>query len=427
MAMALRFDRDRFHSFRRFVWQRFIDDKCFETAGALSYTTLVSLVPLIVASLAIFAAFPAFADARSMLIDFVFKSFVPAAGVRVQEYLDSFADNASKLTGISVLVMFFSALSMMVSIEDRMNRIWRVQRQRGWMSRLLLYWAALTLGPVLVVGGIALASFATALPMLNDAAVTLNLKERLVGVLPFVVTFLTLMLIYMVVPNRRVHWRNAAIGALMGAILFEIARWGFARFIHHAHTYQQIYGVAIAALPIFLLWIYLSWVIVILCASVAASVSAFDYLPPSDFLPESSAFLGLLVVLGHFVQAQRQGAKITPDSVRGQEPRLHRASIVDYFGDLQRAGLIQGEVGSGWMLARSLDSTDLMRVYAHCSYRVPLHPGEEARSHNLRLPAALLSLLDEAATSLCRNLHKTLDTAYPLGAPANNPSKETTQ
>src|SRR5579859_1186776 len=170
MAMALHFDRDRLQSFRQFVWQRFIDDKCFETAGALSYTTLVSLVPLIVASLAIFAAFPAFASARTTLIEFVFSNFVPAAGEKVQEYLNSFADNASKLTGISILVMFFSALSMMMSIEDRLNRIWRVQRRRGWVSRLLLYWAALTLGPVLIVGGLAVASYATALPLLNDAA-----------------------------------------------------------------------------------------------------------------------------------------------------------------------------------------------------------------------------------------------------------------
>jgi membrane protein len=424
--MALRFDRDRFHSFRRFLWQRFIDDKCFETAGALSYTTLVSLVPLIVASLAIFAAFPAFADARGTLIDFAFNNFVPAAGQHLQDYLDSFADNASKLTGISVLVMFFSALSMMVSIEDRMNRIWRVQRQRGWVSRLLLYWAALTLGPVLVVGGVAVASFATALPLLNDAAASINLKERLVSVLPFVVTFLTLMLIYMAVPNRRVYWRNAAIGALMGAVLFEIARWGFARFIHQAHTYQQIYG-AIAALPIFLLWIYLSWVIVILCASVAASVSAFDYLPPSEYLPEDAALLGLLVVLGHFIEAQREGRKITPDTVRAKEPRLHRASIVDYFGDLQRAGLLQGEVGSGWLLARSLDSTDLMRVYAHCDYRVPLHPAEEARMHELRLPQPLLELLDQAAQSLGGILRTPLGAAYPLHAPASTSSKETLQ
>lgn len=422
--MALRFDRDRLRSFSQFLWQRFIDDKCFETAGALSYTTLVSLVPLLVASLAIFAAFPAFADARGTLISFAFDNFMPATGEHLQKYLDTFADNASQLTGISILVMFFSALSMMVSIEDRMNRIWRVQRQRGWVSRLLLYWAALTLGPILIVGGIAVASLATALPLLNDAASTLNLKERLVGVLPFVVTFLTLMLIYMVVPNRRVHWRNAAIGALMGAVLFEIARWGFARFIHHAQTYQQIYGV-VAALPIFLLWIYLSWVIVILCASVAASTAAFDYVPPSDFLPPESALLGLLVVLGHFIEAQRTGCKITPDDVRATEPRLHRASIVDYFLDLQRAGLLQGEVGSGWWLVRSLDSTDLLRVYAHCPYRVPLHPVDEARAHSLVLSPPLLALLDEAACSLVGILRTPLDRAYPPDHSLSASPKET--
>ena len=421
--MALRFDRDRTRSFSHFLWQRFIDDKCFETAGALSYTTLVSLVPLIVASLAIFAAFPAFADARTTLIEFVFSKFVPAAGERVQEYLNGFADNASKLTGLSVLVMFFSALSMMVSIEDRMNRIWRVKRQRSWVSRLLLYWAALTLGPVLVVGGLAVASYATALPLLHEAAGTLGLGERLLGTLPFIVTFLTLMLIYLVVPNRRVRWQDAAIGALLGAVLFEIARWGFARFIHHAHTYQQVYGAALAAIPIFLLWIYLSWVIVILCASVAASVSSFDYEPPAEHLPEDAALLGLLVVLGRFVEAQREGKGLEPDTVRALEPRLRRAGIVDFFDDLQRAGLIRREDQGGWMLCRSLDSTELLRVYAHCGYRVPLHPAREASTYGLRLPDELVALLEEAARGLDGTLRTRLDQAFPPATPVTHASE----
>ncbi|WP_130620970.1 YihY family inner membrane protein [Dyella amyloliquefaciens] len=418
--MALRFDRDRTRSLSHFLWQRFIDDKCFETAGALSYTTLVSLVPLIVASLAIFAAFPAFADARSTLVEFVFSNFVPAAGERVQEYLNGFADNASKLTGLSVLVMFFSALSMMVSIEDRLNRIWRVQRQRGWVSRLLLYWAALTLGPVLVVGGLAVASYATALPILSEAAGTLGLRQRLVGTLPFIVTFLTLMLIYMVVPNRRVRWQDGAIGALLGAVLFEIARWGFARFIHHAHTYQQVYGAALAAIPIFLLWIYLSWVIVILCASVAAAVSAFDYEPPKACLPEEAAFLGLLVVLGHFIDAHRDGEQLNPDHLRDRMPQLRHGLIANYFDDLERAEVIRRVEGGGWLLCRSLDSTDLRRVYAHCSYRVPLRPSEEAQAYGLQLPVALVALLDRAALSLDDSLRTRLDMAYPPESPATN-------
>ena len=172
--MALRFNRNRVVHFSRFLWQRFVDDKCFETAGALSYTTLVSLVPLTVAVFAMFSAFPVFQGARTTLVDFVFDNFVPAAGETVQKAIQSFADNASKLTGISILVMLFSALSMMISIEDRLNQIWRVHKARGWGSRLLLYWAALTLGPILVVGGIAVTSYVTALPLLQGAATQIN-------------------------------------------------------------------------------------------------------------------------------------------------------------------------------------------------------------------------------------------------------------
>ena len=423
--MALRFNGDRLRSFSHFVWHRFVDDKCFETAGALSYTTLVSLVPLIVASLAIFAAFPVFSEARNTLIGFVFSNFVPAAGVRVEEYLNSFADNASKLTGISILVMFFSALSMMVSIEDRLNRIWRVQRARGWGSRLLLYWAALTLGPVLVVGGLVVSSYVTAVPFLNNAADQLGLRQRLLSTLPFIVTFVTLGLLYFVVPNRRVRWHEAAIGALLGAVLFEIARWGFARFIHHAQTYQQIYGAAMAAIPIFLLWIYLSWVIVILCASVAASVYAFDYQPATKCLSEDAAFLGLLVVLGRFVDAHRRGRRLDPSSVRASEPYLPSGAIANYFDDLQRADVIRREEGGGWLLSRSLDTTDLLRIYAHSSYRLPLHPSQEAQAQGVRLPSELIALLDSAAQSLDATLRTRLDLAFPPVMPITNESKDT--
>jgi membrane protein len=191
--MARRFDPDRMRYFRRFVWQRFIDDKCFETAGALSYTTLVSLVPLTVAVLAMFAVFPVFAGARDTLLNFVFNNFVPTAGEKVQAALQSFADNAKGLTGVSILVMLFSALSMMISIEDRLNRIWRVHQARRWSSRLLLYWAALTLGPILVGGGIATTSYVTAMPLLSVAAGLFDSSGViLVATLPFLLTYCTL-------------------------------------------------------------------------------------------------------------------------------------------------------------------------------------------------------------------------------------------
>jgi membrane protein len=414
--MARRFDRDRTKSFSRFLWRRFVDDKCFETAGALSYTTLVSLVPLTVAVFAMFSVFPVFAPARDTLVDFMFRNFVPAAGQRVQEALTAFASNASKLTGISILVMLFSAMSMMVSIEDRLNRVWRVKQARGWGSRLLLYWAALSLGPILIVGGIAVTSYVTAMPLLQGAAGQINsIGHPLLSVLPFVVTFSTLWLMYSFIPNCKVSRQDAAIGALLGAVLFEIVRWGFALFVHRAQTYQQIYG-ALAAVPIFLLWIYLSWVIVIFSASIAASASAFDYHAPKKMLPEGAEFLGLLVVLRHFIDAHRTGDSLDQADVRVREPYLHSNLIAEYFDDLQQADLIQRAEAGGWLLSRSLDSTNLLRVYRHTRYRLLLHPAEEALALGIELPPPLLALLAEVAATLESQLCTQLDQVYPPSA-----------
>jgi membrane protein len=407
-----RFDRDRALSFTRFTWLRFVDDKCFETAGALSYTTLVSLVPLTVAVFAILSAFPVFAEWRGSLANYAFQNFVPATGIKIQEYMLAFADKASQLTGISVLVMLFSAVSMMISIEDRMNRIWRVRKPRGWTSRLLLYWAALTLGPILVVGGLVLTSYITAFPLLHAAADQFATQSRLLNFLPFVITFVTLVLMYTMVPNRRIDWRHAGIGALLGAILFEVARWGFTLFIRNAPTYEEIYG-ALAAIPIFLLWIYLSWIIVILGASIAASISAFEYTMPQEALPEGAEFIGLLVVLQHFVEAQRAGDSVDPATVRVRAPYLPSSAITCYFDDLQRSDMIQRGEAGGWLLTRSLDCTELLRVYRCTSYRLPLHPRDQVERLGIHLPNELLVLLDHLAAALDATLGARLDHLFP--------------
>jgi membrane protein len=416
--MTLRFDRDRALTFCRFLWQRFLDDKCFETAGALSYTTLVSLVPLMVAVLAMLSVLPVFPqleNARETLVDFVFRHFVPAAGERIQQALLDFADNASKLTWISLLVMFFSAVSMMVSIEDQLNRIWRVNESRGWAPRVLLYLVALTLGPILVVGGVALTSYITALPLLQDTAGQLGLSDRVLRGLPFVITFVTLWLLYTLVPNQHVSRRDATIGALLGAVLFEIVRWGFRLFVHNAHTYQQIYG-ALAAIPIFLLWIYLSWTIVILGASITASISSFDYRPPAKLLPDGAEFLGLLLVLRHLVDAQRAGRSVSQASLQLSEPMLHGDAIAEYLEELAQAELVKRDESGGWLLRRSSDSTDLTHIYCHTRYRLPLEPVEEAAALGVKLPPALLALLDALADSLETKLGTRLDQIFPPDA-----------
>ncbi|MBS0430849.1 MAG: YihY family inner membrane protein [Proteobacteria bacterium] len=403
-----RIDRDRLHAFGWFLWQRFVSDKCFETAGALSYTTLFALVPLLTAVLAILAAFPVFAEWRMAASDFVFRNFVPAAGATVQNYLLQFAANASKLTAVGIVFLLASALMMMSSIEDRFNRIWRVQTARGGGSRLLLYWAALTIGPLLIVAGLALLSRVVPLTPQANATPSLPAREAF-AFLPFALTWLVLLAMYMLIPNRTVAFRHAGIAALVAAILFQVARVLFAWYVQRVPSYQQIYG-ALAAAPIFLIWIYFSWVIVLLGASLAAAMAAFEYRPASERLPAGCEFIGLLRVLRHFVYAQREGRGLHSEELCRRERFLGDDLLQRYLGDLHRAGLLARAESGGWVLIRDLATVNLADLYRAGRYRLPLDResaaraldglGEDARDAVVAAIEALRARLDAPLSGL---------------------------
>jgi membrane protein len=366
-----RYDRERVSTFLEFTWRRFLEDRCMQTAGALSFTSVFALVPLTAAVLGILAAFPGFAGWRDQITQWVFENFVPAAGSTVQGYLTQFADNASKATAVGILVLLFSSISLMMSIEDAFNRIWRVQVMRRASARFVIYWTALTLGPLLLVAALAISSYALALPFIDVAEAQLSIKARVLSVLPFLIMWSALVAAYAVIPNRTVQMRHALIGALIGAVLFEAAKRGFALYATKYASYQAVYG-ALAMVPIFIFWIYLSWAIVLFGASITASLSAFDYRPSAMRLPRGQEFAGLLRVLAHFVAAQRQGLGLHSEALRAAEPFLTDDLLQRYLGDLHRVGLIQrGELGE-WMVVRDLGSIDLLEIYEEGAYRLPL-------------------------------------------------------
>mgnify|MGYP001554356874 CR=1 FL=1 len=405
-----RMDRERLRAFVHFLWQRFLDDKCFETAGALSYTTLFAIVPLLAAVFAILSAFPAFADWRVRVSDFIFSNFVPAAGSTVQGYLLQFADNASKLTAVGVLFLLVSALMMMASIEDRFNRIWRVQTARSGGSRFLLYWAALSMGPLLVVAGLALASRLPGVTVADTAAQPSAAGQRLLEVLPFALTFLVLLAMYRLVPNRTVAFRHSGIGALIAALLFEFARAAFAFYVKSVPSYQQVYG-ALAVVPIFLVWIYVSWVIVLLGASLSAALAAFEYRPLLACLPRGCEFIGLLRVLRHFAAAQRTGSGLHSEELRRRERFLDDDLLQRYLGDLHRAGLLARVQSGEWVLARNLSATNLAELYRIGGYRLPLD-AESLRQAVAGLPPRAQAALVASADALRSHLDLPLATLF---------------
>jgi membrane protein len=404
-------DLDRARSFARFIWHRFFDDRCPSTAGALAYTSLFALVPLITALLGILSEFPVFAQWREQITTFLFENFVPATGAAIQGYFTEFAASASKATAIGILILLFSAISLMLSIEDAFNRIWRVATGRSHAARFVMYWTVLTLGPLLLATALAISSYVLALPLLAEAGESFQMKARLLGLLPFVIQWFALTASYVLIPNCKVHLRYAAVGAFIAALLFEIAKRAFAAYVTSGSSYNQIYG-ALAVIPVFIVWIYLSWIIVLLGASLTASMSAFDYRPYAPKLPAGEEFRGLVRVLGHFVDAQRESRGLDADELRLREAFLDDSLTQRYLADLDRAQLIQRSERGDFVLVRDPASTTLYDLYAAVDYRLPLQDSLFDDDTLLVRPANLP--LDVAAADLRKLWNLPISEIFPL-------------
>ncbi len=253
------------------VAKRFEQDRCQRVAGALSFTSVLAIVPLTAVMLAVLSLAPGFSTWMNVIQDFIYSNFVPAAGDVVQKYLTQFASKARRLTVLGLLFLTITTILLMATIEQALNDIWRVVNSRRLLRRFLAYLALLTLGPILVVGSLTLTSKVFTLAFLDRAEITM-LHDVLGVMLPLVFEFGAVVLLYTVVPNVSVAWRYALAGGLFAAVLLEVAKYLFAAAMKYFTTYQVIYG-AIAALPIFLVWVYISWVIVLLGAIVTATLS----------------------------------------------------------------------------------------------------------------------------------------------------------
>ncbi|GAB3130208.1 YihY family inner membrane protein [Novispirillum itersonii] len=249
--------------------QRARGDAVLRAAGALSYTSLLAVVPFLTLALAALGLFPVFEDARGAVQGFIFDNFVPTVGTTLHRNLARFIGAAGRLTLVGTLGLTVTAVLLLVSIERTFNVIFRVRRARPLVLRILLYWAFLTVGPLLLGGMFSLASWVMALG-LRDQGVPV-LLDLLAVMAPGLVTFAGLIGLYYLVPNRRVRLWDALLAAAVAAGLFWLLRAGFVAFISNVRTYESIYGT-LAVAPLFLVWIYLSWVVVLCGAELAAAL-----------------------------------------------------------------------------------------------------------------------------------------------------------
>ena len=249
--------------------QRFREDRLGLTAGSLTFTTLISLVPLITVMLAAFAAFPMFASFQEALQKYFLQSLVPDMIARpVLGALTQFSSKASRLGSVGLVALVGSVLALMLTIDHTLNAIWRVRTLRPMAQRVLIYWAAVTLGPLVLGISLSLTSYA-----ISSSQGFVGALPGGVGLLFGIVEFLALVVgmagLFHYVPNTHVQWRHAIAGGLFVGIGFELAKRLMAWYLVQMPSYAMVYG-AFATLPIFLIWIYVSWVIVLLGAVVAA-------------------------------------------------------------------------------------------------------------------------------------------------------------
>ena len=359
-----------FLPFTRLLWHRFTRDDGLQHVAALTFTTLLSLVPLMTVMLALFSVFPASDRLAQQVEDFLFQNFVPAAGEAVQEYLRNFSQKAGRLTGVGFAFLIVVALLLMSNIDKAFNAIWHVRRKRSPVAKFTVYWSILSLGPILIAFSVGVTSYLVSIPLFNDGETVMLLRTRLLSLMPVVISALAFTLLYALVPNRSVPLRHALAGGVLAALLFELAKRGFALYVTAFPTYETIYG-ALAAVPIFLIWLYLSWLVTLLGAEFTYCLGIYRqdwHVAQEKGGEEFVLALRLLKVLR---RAQQGGDALSQRALVRQLPMANDEEIERSLYRLRDARLVTRTEDRGWLLARDLGKVTLQELYRSAPYVLP--------------------------------------------------------
>lgn len=345
----------------RLVIDRFDEDHCVQVAGNLTFTTLLALVPMFTIAFTLFAAFPVFEDWANAFKIFLLTTLVPEVGGKIiTVYMQQFADNAAKLTAVGLSFLVVTAVLLLVSIEKVFNGIWRARRPRSLVQRVVIYWTAITVGPLLIGASLSMTSWLVA-QSVQSVGSAKGVGELLLRTLPVMLNGAAFGLLYLTVPNRRVRVQDAFIGGVVAAAIFELMKRGFALYVEMFPTYDLIYGT-FATVPIFLLWLYLSWCVVLLGAVVVAVLPQWRLGHEAAPKRGEAAFYRALRLI-ETLEASRQHA--AAPTVR------ELASAVGVLDDrmdalldaMEQRGWVRRVEDGGWLLAVDLQSLTLADVY----------------------------------------------------------------
>lgn len=340
---------------------RFYRDGAARMASALAYTSLLAMVPLLAIIVAVMGAFPVFDDAREQLQVLIFQYFVPEVGEAVRFQLMQFVSNTGQLTAVGVVGLAVTAIMLLITIEGSLNDIFRVDKARSWASGLLVYWTVITLGPLLIGASFSVWGYVGTVGVwAAEEGVPVGWLTR---ILPTLLVMVAFALLYYAVPNRPVRVLDAVLGGVIAGLIFAFLRFAFGYYVGTVRTYEAIYG-ALSVIPIFLIWMYLSWAVVLAGAEVVASLPewrAGRQIRPGS-LPAKRRLAVALEILSLLHRASLRGAS-----------GLSRASMLDHtaeaeqplraiLGRLRDAGYVAKTAPERYILARDLEAASVYEL-----------------------------------------------------------------
>ncbi|MCO7223075.1 YihY family inner membrane protein [Pleionea sp. CnH1-48] len=342
-----------------YVFSRFGQDRCSSIAAELTVTSLLSLVPLLTVIFALLALFPQVQHLSADVQSWIFENFIPESSQAISNYLNEYINNTKGLTSVGAVMLVVTSLMLMRTIDKSFNHIWQVRRKNSPVRVFLVYWAVLTMGPLLLALSLGVSSYFASLPLISDVVASGNgLLKR--GV-PMLMSFIAFTVMFIAVPNRSVAFRNAAIAALCTAILFETAKWGFGVFVRQFSTYQLIFG-AIASIPLFLIWVLLSWMLLLFGAEICHALDVFQ---PEEKKRGSHPFIVAARVIKLLAGYQKQREVVALAEIQSQLSEVKRDVLFDVLELLhERQLLTRLEMGGYCLTGDSEDYTlaDLLKA-----------------------------------------------------------------
>lgn len=384
-------------SFLKLIFGNYREDGCQTTAAALTYQTLFAVVPFLTLTYTVLSAIQAFQGMEAELQRFLFENVVPENVAVVEGYLADFATQARQLSLPSFVVLAITAFLMMFTIEKSFNEIWRVREPRHGFQRILMYWAILTLGPPLVVIGLAITTYLVSLPLFSEDSGTYVLLQ----IVPLVLNALVFCLMYITIPNCMVPFRHAVTGGALVAILFELVKQLFGTVMSMTDL-AVIYGTY-TAVPLFLIWLYLSWAIVLFGAELTKSMGLFRSKHSAELEPP---LIQLMIILEEFFRSHRAGEVVSERRMMELGNRVDLTAWHEYKSHLLSLGLIRSVEKGGLILSKDLNEVTFWSLYLASPWPLPARFSSALEGWESEMSKTLNDIFESSQSRLELDLEK---------------------